>query len=259
MIKDELSVSIGGVSIIFIFHKTEWMIKKIILWNAIKKHLNGFISIKNKHQITINVVEIKGVPLVKKSHKHYGLYFRFISNAEYEIYYHTGIIEIIQLLQLVLIQYLKGQGFLLHSSGIIVRNQAVLFMGDSGAGKTTTLEMTRKKYIPIADDSIIIKKENDQFSCYQTPAFDKVNWISRTSNRYELGKIFFIYKNQSFLIEKLSALDFFPLLTRSLWIKEVIDKKTAKLCINLSKRFHESYSLKLKRKDGKILINYFEN
>ena len=56
-------------------------------------------------------------------------------------------------------------------------------------------------YPPLADDSIIIRQE-DQFCCYQTHFIEKESWIKKCSDRYEIHRIFFLHKSDHFQIKK---------------------------------------------------------
>ncbi len=231
MKKKELCLSIGGVSILLVFLPTEWELKKNLLVEAIHIYLGGFIVPQKKHpQITICFKEIKGIPFQEKGASTYSLYYKKIATAKYEVYYHISIFELCQLLLLTVIEAIRADGFVLHASGIITKNGAVLFAGHSGGGKSTMIRRLKEKYEPIADDSIIIKKESDHYVCYQTPSIDKEDWIKRTGKKYKLQKLYILKKDTPFEVEKLSSRTLLSLLLPMIWVKKTIEKETVRCC-----------------------------
>lgn len=70
-------------------------------------------------------------------------------------------------------QLLKFNGFMLHSSGVVVDNKAYLFSASSGTGKSTHttqwLKLFGDKAFIINDDKPAIKIEDDNIYVYGTP------------------------------------------------------------------------------------------
>jgi hypothetical protein len=62
----------------------------------------------------------------------------------------------------------------LHASAVAVENKAVLFVGDAGAGKSTTAAaMTRRGHALLADDIVAIAERDSAF--FATPSFPYVS------------------------------------------------------------------------------------
>lgn len=86
----------------------------------------------------------------------------------------------------------RYNAILIHASALKFGNYAVVFSGESGSGKSTIAELFSHsdKATILSDESIIIRKNNENIICYGTP------WPG-TSNLYkndfaELKKILFI-------------------------------------------------------------------
>lgn len=90
-------------------------------------------------------------------------------------------------------------GFVLHSSSILVNNEAILFVGESGRGKSTIVDKMKEfntNYYILADNSAFVKKLNGKFMMYPSP-FIEPNRISLlhtkvpTDPPYKVSAVFF--------------------------------------------------------------------
>lgn len=115
--------------------------------------------------------------------------------------------------QLILIDILykllfPNKGILIHASAVFANNKAFLFLGKSEAGKSTIMRFLSKNYRPLADDSLIIKKENGDFYLYQTPFVEHERWVRKNnSGKYPIGRIFFLKKSKDFKAKKIKKED----------------------------------------------------
>lgn len=98
----------------------------------------------------------------------------------------------------------KHNGFMMHSSSVLVNGKAYLFLGESGAGKSTTARLLSKNYPIVGDDSGIIKKEGKDYYFYSTPFTEKVAWVRRERDRFPVGGLVFLKKDSSFRLEKVT-------------------------------------------------------
>lgn len=100
----------------------------------------------------------------------------------------------------------------IHGAGIKKEGSGYLFLGESGAGKTTISGFSGREDI-LSDDSPVIVRENDTFYIYASP-YSQVNMFDLKGNDHylkktELIKLFFLKKNDRLFIkprDKKSAL-----------------------------------------------------
>jgi energy-coupling factor transporter ATP-binding protein EcfA2 len=86
----------------------------------------------------------------------------------------------------------KKSGILSHGCGLIKGNKTFVFMGDSGAGKTTISKILNRNGLSIlSDDRIIIRKKRNSFFSYGTPWAGEGKFFS--SKTAPLDGIFFLY------------------------------------------------------------------
>jgi len=120
-------------------------------------------------------------------------------------YQHISVIQFLLLIKTILKSLLaQNKGFILHASAIKKGSQAIIFTGNPDAGKSTAMKLLNNDYPSIADDSVIIKKEEEQFYCYQTPFVEKNKWVKKGLTRFKLVKIFFLRKASYFETKKIS-------------------------------------------------------
>lgn len=97
----------------------------------------------------------------------------------------------------------KNKGFYLHGSAVGKNNKAFLFLGKSGAGKSTTAQLLGGLCKVLSDDFLIVRKNKKDFSYYQSISYEK-NWdFKRTNDPYQISKIFFVKKAGDFSLEKI--------------------------------------------------------
>ena len=96
-------------------------------------------------------------------------------------------------MELLMINYLaQGYGLILHACGVVREGRGLLFVGDSGAGKSTMagLWAGEKGAEVLSDDRTIVRKKGDEFWMYGTPWHGEGKFGSPGSAKVE--KIFFI-------------------------------------------------------------------
>jgi hypothetical protein len=65
----------------------------------------------------------------------------------------------------------RGRGVLVHACGLAVDGRGVLFLGTSGAGKSTTARIWQERggVTVLSDDRIVIRADDDGYRIYGTP------------------------------------------------------------------------------------------
>jgi hypothetical protein len=99
-----------------------------------------------------------------------------------------------------------GRGILIHACGIRYNDRGFLFVGHSGAGKSTIANMTQDSTV-LSDDRVIIKKKDNCFWLYGTPWPGTGRHISPEGA--PLKKIFFLKQspvNKVTLLENASQM-----------------------------------------------------
>jgi len=106
--------------------------------------------------------------------------------------------------QLVLAQVLADrQGCYLHSSGVILGGNGLLFVGYSGAGKSTMVKMLKRHKAEIlCDDRMIIRKQADGFRIYGTWSSGEVPDVSPNSAPFKA--VIFLEKSHRNTLIKLA-------------------------------------------------------
>lgn len=195
---DSLFLEIAGFIIGIKFYPTEPpFLKEKSFKDRLALYFYGFVT-KNVKRVDfwIEVKERKNLEVMIQtvSKKH----FLNIYEEERKVlttFYHLSEVQFSLIIRKICQQLLsKHQGLLIHASASLVKNQAFVFLGSSGAGKSTIIKLLSKTFPALADDSIIIKKEGREYYFYQTPFREKSFWVVKGSGKFRLGKIFFLKK-----------------------------------------------------------------
>jgi len=154
-----------------------------------------------------------------------------IYNSSYETQYLQGGVDNLTMLPTdqILIARVLGDmnGLYMHSSGIIFKGKGLLFVGHSGAGKSTMLKMLKDKVKILCDDRIIVRKKSEAFRIYGTWSHGEIEEVS--SDSAPLKAIFFLNKaeenrispilDKSEACKKILACLIKPFTTREWWGK----------------------------------------
>lgn len=84
------------------------------------------------------------------------------------------------------------QAVLMHSAGLILNGQGLLFVGHSGAGKSTIVKLLRAYGQILCDDRVIVRKWPDGFHIHGTWSHGEIPEISNAEA--PLKAIFFLHK-----------------------------------------------------------------
>jgi hypothetical protein len=86
----------------------------------------------------------------------------------------------------------RRRGVLVHACGLVVEGTGLLFLGTSGAGKSTTARLFKERggVTVLSDDRIVIRSEEDGYRIYGTPWHGEAGWETPASAR--LGAVFIL-------------------------------------------------------------------
>lgn len=261
-IKNLTFLNIAGFNIKINFESTEWKFALKLKENEINKFWKGFISIKpGKIDFTINFIERSYLEVIykKKEKKQFMSLYEEKNNKEINTFYQISIFQFQVILRLIINRLLTNNGFILHGSASNINGRAFLFTGNNGAGKSTTMKLLKSYYPALADDTVIIKKENNDYYLYQTPFIEKEWWVKKNSQKLPLGKVYFLKKESFFkeeIIKEKGLL--FEKIIKQFWTEEdeFISRKT-KLIYKFTHNFNNFYYLYF-AKNKRKLLNYIQ-
>lgn len=168
-----------------------------------------------------------------------------MSDQKINTYSHLSINQfmylIVRITQKLIYQH---YGFILHSSASIIKNHVWIFTGNSGAGKSTIMTMLDNIYPGIADDKVIIKKENNYYTCYNGPFFENKNWLKKKKEGYKIDKVCFLHKANYFGLEKINNKNYIAKrLLNQLWVSKEDMKEQYKNILRFIKEVNNFYIL----------------
>jgi hypothetical protein len=111
-------------------------------------------------------------------------------------------------IELLMINYLAlGRGVILHGCGIEKDGEGILFIGESGAGKSTMANLwdAGGDIEILSDDRIIVRKKGNDFRMYGTPWHGEAQFVSPRGVR--LKKMFFLCHAGQNEIQPLNGLE----------------------------------------------------
>lgn len=258
----KIYLNIAGFNIKINLKPTEWKFALSLKEKEIGEYWKGFIVNKPKKiDFEINFIERSYLDIIYKTkeRKMYMSFFEEKNNKEVNAFYQISIFQFQVILRRIISILLAGNGFILHGSASNINGKAYLFTGNNGAGKSTTMKLIDPEYPALADDTVIIKKEKNQYYLYQTPFIEKEWWVKKNSQGLTLEKVYFIKKEKFFkeeIIKNKSLL--FEKTIKQFWTEddEFVSKKT-KLIYQFTHKFKEFYYLSL-AKNKKRLLDFID-
>lgn len=255
-------LSVAGYQIEVKFHATE--VKETRRWfqDLFISFFKEFFSErwKKESDFFIDIIwdQLQSVVIRQSENKYFINYYSYKAKNRIETYYQVSMWQLQSILRDILHELLmKDDGFILHGSASLINNQAYVFTGDSGAGKSTVVKLLLGDYKPLADDAIIIKKEGNTYFCYQTPFLEKEWRIKKSKEKIPLGKIVFLQKSKIFRLRPLDNLvyileNFSP----QVFVSEKHKNLQLMVISNFLNQFHEFYLLSF-AKDEKGILKLF--
>lgn len=161
-----------------------------------------FISTTSQIDFTILFRETKTLDFYLKKFNHKEIFYCSFVAYEWKkkvAYTHFFIsqMQFEQILKTTLTQHLlSGRGIFMHGSASLFQNKILLFLGDSGAGKSTIVRFLSSFCPVVADDQFIVRYTHRKLIFYQTPFYEK-NWkFQRSPTGYRISHIFYLKKSK---------------------------------------------------------------
>lgn len=262
VITKTIYLNIAGFYIQINLRPTEWRFALKLKEKEIKKYWTGFIVSKpKKTDFVINFVEKRYLEIIykKKEKKQYMGFFEEKNKKSINTFYQISIFQFQTILRHIINKLLAGHGFILHGSASNINGRAFLFTGKNGVGKSTIMKLLKEKYPALADDTVIIKKEGDEYFLYQTPFIEKEWWVEKNGQRLELKKVYFLKKEKFFKEDIINNKNFlFEKIVKQFWTEddEFVNKKT-KLIYQFTRSFNQFYYLSF-AKNRKELLSFID-
>lgn len=201
-------LSIAGFTIQLVFHATEYTQAQKLFLLQLSKAYKGFMieGSDKKIDFSLHVMQSNQTEVLKYKERNYIEYYKVRKNKNsLTTFYSISVEQLAQLLRYILFHLIKEGGFFMHGAVAIHNDKALLFVGASGAGKSTIVGMARKIATPFADDSFIIRNIKGVYYCFQTPFLDKQTWIKKINKGFKVGKIYLLEQSKHTSIEKIDS------------------------------------------------------
>lgn len=185
-------------------------------------------------------------------------FYKIASRRRVTTCYHISLYQFQFILKFILTRQSNFDGIVLHSSSVKFSNRVYIFLGQPGAGKSTTLSLLTEKdsrFEALGDDSSIIKKEGNKFIFYQSPFIERAHYIKKSGKGLMLDKVFFLRKSPFFRVKKMTEKEvILEELANNIttYSKENLNKQMPKV-FDFVRNFPNFYILYF-AKDGKKLI-----
>lgn len=203
--KNVFYLKIAGFIIKIKFKKRRKIWEGGDLREEIQKYFQGFlVSDHKKPDFIIYIEESRHYGILRKKSIDFILFQKRLNNKEILSFSYISKSQFETILSMALNKLLGKRGFIFHASAVAHKDEAFIFAGKPGAGKSTIMKLLSKDFLPIADDGIIIKQENGKYVAYQTPFTEKEAWIRKGVNRYKIKGIFFLKKANKTMIKKIN-------------------------------------------------------
>ncbi len=209
-------VSIANVTIEIFFHKNIRLFYTESLIQMVHDYLSPFIIMRpSTKKILWRIIFTKQEPLdiweIAKTRKNTTKYFRFFYEKRRNTYYVNYNVSIFQLLLLLkkLIEeifYQNGSGLFLHASSCTFRNHTFLFMGRSGAGKSTIVQLFNYAGgTAMSDDTSIITRMDKRIYYFQAPFVETNYVIKKDMIPRKIRAVFFLKKARENKIKEING------------------------------------------------------
>ncbi|MEK7597024.1 MAG: hypothetical protein AAB441_00070 [Patescibacteria group bacterium] len=204
-----VNLQIAGFLIKVVFDKCEWRYAKNKFSNDFTEFYKNFISKSPKKanfSCFIHIIQKKELLLNIEKNVGFIEMFKETNIRKYYFYYQFGIFQFQFLLNKIITNLLvQKHGFNLHASSCVINDRATLFLGSSGAGKSTIILLLKNNFQPFADDAVYIGFKNKKYYVFQTPLLEKEINANQSTKSILLGDVYFI--KQSHITRRIKLTD----------------------------------------------------
>ena len=208
--RDSLYLKVAGFTIAVHLKRAKEDHNGNKLLRRIAYFFNNFLETKPKKiDFVIDIKETSSSTFLVNKSADYLLFLKRFKNKRILTFSHISIAQFETIVLRVLQRLLWKKGFVLHCSAVAYGNEVFIFMEKSGGGKSTLVRLLSKDFLPLADDSLIIKKEKNSYYAWQMPTMkEKMKGIKQGKEIYLVKRIFFLRKAKFIKIEEIKKTHF---------------------------------------------------
>jgi hypothetical protein len=264
--ENEICLEIAKLVIKIVFHENDNNYVKKSFINQVKNFYRGFIlqDNGNKNNFFIDVYN-QSILFLEKSAGRVKRQFVLISKEYFKskkvkIFYNISLSQFSLLITRILQKLLPLHiGLMLHASSVIYKEKAFLFLGVSGAGKSTVTQLLKNKAEIFTDDTVILKKEKNHYYCYQAPIIEK-NQCKKNKEGYPIKNFYFLKQSKKYKIEKINNKEkIINLLLKQLFTERKYLPKQMPIILNMVKNLDSFYFLHFKKNKKELIRLFYEN
>lgn len=101
----------------------------------------------------------------------------------------------------ILLVVLEDRGIALHAVAVLKDEEVYLFIGPSGAGKTTVAKLSSDRVI-LSDDLVMLKKLDGEFKIFPAPNWGDKQTGPRENRAYRINSMFKLIKDSQVYLER---------------------------------------------------------
>lgn len=246
----QIFLSCAGFTIKVVFKDHDDFFGKDLFIQNLENKLKGFVLTKRRAKIDATVIfkyrNNYDIFWDKKNKKQYLNYLTELDSNIIETYYHISDQQFRILLRFIIQKLLtKNRGVMIHCSAIKKNNNAYIFLGKSGSGKSTISQLLKRHSSVLADDIAIIRKNSKgEYLLYQTPFIESNMNFAKNHNPSFLKQINVLKK--STIHKKINITDYgtrLSILIKQIFTEENDAKEQITSVMNLASDFNSMYYL----------------
>lgn len=256
----ELFINIANFTIKVVLRDSADRKQYKILTDGITSFFEGFITHEPKEtHYTIEIADLVKTQEMQlfQEKKHYVLFYEELSNRRLRTYFSISIFQFQLIVQNVIYKLLsQTNGFFLHSSASQIGDNTYIFLGESGAGKSTIATLLKSLYPPLSDDLSIIRKIKNDYIYFQHPFKESHPIKKKNSKGHKVEKVFFLIQDKKFSYQKFTDTErLCQILLQQLFSP---NRHSAKDILEFGAKFADFYTLCF-AKDKKGMCAFMKN
>jgi ATPase subunit of ABC transporter with duplicated ATPase domains len=209
MEKEKYFLFLAGYTIELLFIKKQYFNINNFSRKNFKQFFEHYLTSKRSKKVDFRII-VSDTAETKINYAKKSVYMKlYEKTTDNEIVVHPSL-NIFQI-QIVVADIIKklfanSSSLVLHSSAVLIKDKAYLFLGDNCAGKSTIVTMLKKKFLPLSDDVSFIRRKKEKYYYYQTPYQERNKYKIRKTS-IKLGKIFFLKKSLKTQVKRISLIN----------------------------------------------------